>query len=335
MQPMDAQPAFAEPLVLLLRTWLTGRLTDLPRAPGLWAAAAAHRLGGTLYHIGAPLDDIDARRARAAWTANVAAHLRRVAALEAHWPASAPPPLVFKGADIGEHLFDDPGARQAVDLDLLLPSPAFEAAADVLATRATEVHPARYERFRDEPSHVAGFVLDGVLIELHRDPQPPHRARLRGHEVWARASDGHLGNVKVRVPRPLDRLLLWLTNQAKGAFFGDLADLLDLALVLRALPAPRWPAAAEAAAAAGLGRAWSLALRRLGQSGLWPDALPPGDRRAAALDRLLPPPTAPRREPPQARFQFIKLALCEPPAQRATLARAAAAWMRGERPGPT
>ncbi|MCA9538061.1 MAG: nucleotidyltransferase family protein [Myxococcales bacterium] len=332
MPPLSPEAAA---LVKACRDWLAGRaLAPLPA--GVVAFAEQHRLAGALHHLGAPMAAGDAALAERAWAQNLAGHLARVGALGRLWPVSAPPPLVFKGADIGERLFDDPGARAANDLDLLLPSPDFEAVDAALAGLRRRPAP-RTERFAGEPPHAIGLATDDVLIELHREPQPPHRARLRAAEVYARAEAGRLGAVNVRWPTSRDRLLLWLTNQAKDAFHSDLAALLDLALILCALGGEQAPLSVLRAEAceAGLGRSFDLGRVRLHQSGLWPWALPLPKRRSVwRVARALPDVHTGRREPNQARFQAIKLWLCAPAARFAVLLRGAATVMRGGRPGP-
>jgi hypothetical protein len=309
----------AGPLVQILRAWLAGE-RPLPRPPaGIARVAERHRLTGTLYHIGAPLFEVDAAAASSAWTTNLAGHLHRMAALARAWPRHAPPPLVIKGADAAEHLFDDPGARRCSDLDLLLPDPDFEPVAAALGAAADEVREPRSERFADDPPYERGFRFGPALIELHRHPQPPHRAGPCGRALWRRGQPARLGDVRARQPHPDDRLLLWLTNQAKQSFHGDLADLLDLALILRRMPEPsRWTRARRLAEDAGLGRPLRLALVRLAQSGLWPDPLPALDDAAARLvNRALPHPVADPRPPTPVRFQALKLWLADDRARRA------------------
>ncbi len=309
------------PLVRALRAWLSGsRLPALPE--GIGVTALQHRLAGTLYHIGAPLSDFDHETCEVAWTQNMAGHLAREAALDSCWPADAPPPLVIKGADLGERLFHDLGARHAADLDVLVPLTDFERLARTLESVVGPPELPQYERYAWETPCSLGFRVDGVLLELHHAPQPVHRARLDGATLWARGETGTLGRVVVRYPAPVDRLLVWLTNQAKGAFHGGLCALLDLAVVLREV-APPWSPLRAAAAEAGLARAYDLALVRLRESGLWPFALPAvRDPRVHAVARLLPPILSAQGYTNDFRFQAIKVWLCDGRARLATLSRA-------------
>ncbi len=178
--------------------------------------------------------------------------------------------------------------------------------------------------------------MDGILIELHSHPQPPHRANLPGQELWARGVTANLGPMVVRYPSPQDRVLLWLTNQAKGGFRGDLSDLLDLALALRAL-GPPWQPLQQAVVEAGLRRPFELAVLRLEHSGLSLWDLPPvRDRAVRAAARLLPPLLTPRGTATRAdylQFQAMKIWLLDRSARRATLLRTAASVPTYRPPG--
>lgn len=316
-------------LVAALRCRLTGG--PPPMLPdGVAALAARHRVCGTLYHIGPRLGEKDAAAVERAWSLHVAGHLARIAAFGRVWPEQAPPPLVIKGADLAEHLYDDPGARAANDLDLLLPDPDFAAVEAALPTSGRRP-PPRYERFAGEAPIAVGVEVDGVLIELHRALLPGHRARLDDGGLYTRGIAGRLGERAVRFPAPMDRLLIWLANAAKDALFVDLAGLLDLGLILKALGAlerPDWRGWRGLAAGAGLRRPYDLALHRLDRSGLWPGALPPSGATTRAAARLLPPVLAGRVEPPPVRFQALKLWLCDPGRRPAVVLRGAATLAR-------
>ncbi|MCB9547270.1 MAG: nucleotidyltransferase family protein [Myxococcales bacterium] len=306
-------------LTSLLRRWLAGQPPpQVADETTLLSAARRHRLAGTLYHIGAPLCESNATEVRRAWADNLGVHLLRVEALGRIWPAEAPPPLVFKGADLAENVYDDPGARQARDLDLLVPPAAWPRLATHLAAHADQVERPRYARLPGDPPLAIGLRLGSLLVELHAHPWPPHRGGPDGWFFWGRGRPGRLGEVPVLFPTPTDRLLLWLGNQAKGAFTADLADLLDLALILRGCDD-----AGGDAARAGLGLPWAVARRRLGASGLVD-----GDGGAGAwarlIDRLLPPATAARADQPALRAHLIKGMLAPPSAWPGLALRAAA-----------
>lgn len=310
-------------LCTLLQQWLAGqRLKPPARSP--LPAALGHRLAGMLYHIGAPLSESDARQCRRAWADNVGAHLLRMEAFSRSWPREAPPPLVFKGADLVEHLYDDPGARPARDLDLLVPPEAFPRLVRHLARTADRLERPRHERFVGDAEHAVGLRFGPLLIEVHAHPWPPHRGGPEGWVFWARGRPGRLGDVEVLFPSPADRALLWLGNLAKGGFQSDLADLLDFAVISSTLHGDvRIDAEADAV---GLGLAMRLARLRLQQSGLWPHGRAPA--RVRLLNAWLPPVGAPRAEVPLLRGQLLKAVLAAPGRRTATLARVCATGLR-------
>ncbi len=313
------------PLLRALRAWVEG--SPPPALPeGVSLLAAEHRLAGALYHIRPPLSDTDGARCEAAWAQNVAGHLLRVRALEERWPETAPAPLVIKGADLAENVYGDPGARAAVDLDLLLPAREERRVGAALAAVADSVTLPDYERWPAEAPCGRGYHFSPILLELHAAPQPEHRARLTGAALWPRGRMGRLGSVAVRYPTPVDRVLIWITNQAKGSFSGDLADLLDFALLLRDQGAGFAEIAARATET-GLRRPYEVALLRLGASGIWPWELPavrdPGARAAARVaGSVLGPPLGPGHLR-TLRRQALKLWLCDGRGRLGTVARGA------------
>ncbi len=315
-------------LVAALRCRLTGaRPPDLP--DGVAAVAARHRVRGTLYHIGARMGEHDAAAVERSWQLNVAGYLARIAAAKQVWPEGAPPPLVIKGADLGAHVYGDPGARAANDLDLLLPDPLFgRVEARLPGPRRA---PPRYERFAGESPIAVGVEAQGVLIELHRALTPAHRDRLDGAALYRAGRPALLDGLPVRVPTAEDRLHIWLANAAKDALYVDLGGLLDLALILEGLGAlqrPRWRDWRAAAQARGLGRPWALAVHRLAASGLWPGERPPTSVQARWASRLLPPIEAGRVEPDPRRFQALKLWLVDRRRWPGMVARGAATLRR-------
>jgi hypothetical protein len=137
-------------------------------------AALDHRLAGTLYHIKAPLGESDTLVCRSAWADQLGAHLLRVEALSRIWPREAPPPLIFKGADLAENLYNDPGARQARDLDLLVPPSAFDGLVRHLARSADQLERPRHERFAHDREHAVGLRFGPLLIvQRLKSSSPP------------------------------------------------------------------------------------------------------------------------------------------------------------------
>jgi hypothetical protein len=251
------------------------------------------------------MSDFDAQICERAWAEAAGAHLLRLEVLCRIWPADAPAPLVFKGADLAEHVYGNPGARAARDLDVLVPSGVFEQVTTALIPRADEVRWPRYERFAADAPYAVGLVFEGVLIEIHTHPMPPHRGGPDGATLWARSEPWTFDGVGLRRPTPLDRALLWLVNRAKDAFVGDVGDALDGALILRDLDAT---AVDGLAAAYGLKPAWNLAQRR--------------------LSRVWRSPLVEPSEPDRLRFQAMKWALMPPVGWVPALQRGVASALR-------
>lgn len=299
-----------------LRDHLIGRA---PRRLPYGAAEIArrHRVAGTLYHIRPQMSDFDARICQQAWAEATGAHLLRLEALCRTWPADAPAPMVFKGADLAEHLYGDPGARAARDLDVLVPPGAFDDVVAALIPQADEVRWPSYERLATDRPYAVGLVFDGVLIEIHAHPMPPHRRGPHGAALWARSEPWTFEGTALRRPAPLDRVAIWLANMAKDAFYGDLGDLLDGAMLRRAYTDETLSAVAKAH---GLTTAWRLAQRRL-------DAfmgVGPRGRSRSGLDRLLPAVGAEPIQPPQLTFQALKWVLMPPAGRLPALRRSVA-----------
>ena len=297
-------------LKAMITSWLRGDLPP-PLTPGAFALAQAHGLAGMVYHIHPQMPEKVAQAAAQAWHRQCAAYMLRQHLLSAHWPTWAPPPMIIKGADLAEALYNDPGVRHSVDLDLLLPDPAFEPVCAHLSA-AADAHRDPTTLLGGALPHERGFVFHrpsgDLVIELHRDPQPRRRAPLRGADLWLRGQPADLDGLAIRQPTDLDRLLLWLTDQVNDGFLDRLRDYVDLALILRRLPSPE--ALTPHIHAAGLTLAWRLAYARLSALGWAPQthAPPPLTWQLPGL----PPPDRPdpyAGEPRTAQRRLLKLLL--------------------------
>lgn len=296
-------------LIPVLRAYLAKH----PTLPALddegYEAAVAHRLAGTVYHIRPPMSEKAREAARAGWLSQSAAHLRRVSTLAQRWPSGAPAPLIFKGGDLTENIFRDPGARRSSDLDLLVPPEDWETIAATWARSADEVTTARVESLPGDHPYDRGFRFGGVLLELHRAPQPEHRGGPSGSALWSRGREAQLEGLAVRYPEAVDRFVLWVLGQAKNSFCTDLADQLDGACILRSFgdEAP-FPELIQRCRDADLEAPLALALLRLKASGLWEQPLPAlGGPTVQAIAALLPRPDEAPTTTPRWRFQLMKL----------------------------
>ncbi len=326
-------------LIAELRSWLE----DVPRSgeilpEGTLQSAAHHRADGFLYHIGTALCESDSSAAQKAWSRNLAGHLARTSFFEALWPKNAPPPLVIKGADLAENLFDDPGARRCVDLDILLPEPEFSVVMNAITDHVEVSERARHERFESDADYAVGFRRDGVLIEIHRALQPMHRSILDPSALYARGQRGVLGSQDVLYPAIQDRLKIWLVNHSKTGFRTDLADLIDLSLILDSMEANAVldQAIDDMSSMPSLHRAFDLALHQFDASGLMPTRFRRLKNNRHRIMRALASVPA-HQNSNFSREQCTKLWLATPAQRAGTLARAISTIFRsgqsGRRPG--
>ncbi len=311
--------AVREALIQRLRAWLEDAPGPWPLPPGITGLGGRHRLNGLLYHIGDLADELERAQAQRAWTTNLAGHMARLQVFAEVWPKGALPPLLIKGGDLAERLYPNAGCRAADDLDLLVPLADFPRLARALEAQADEVRVPRYERYAHERPHNLGFLFGDVLLELHHAPQPTHRARLGGYELWLRSTPAEVAGRSVRLPSPTDRLLIWLSNRAKGAFFADLRDWLEGALLIKAAASVDLASAAERAE---LGRAWRFALARLDAEGL---GYAPTRGLPSVLARHLPSEVTATTP---AVFQAVKWSVGSNAARRAMLTRGLATLLR-------
>jgi hypothetical protein len=131
----------------------------------------------------------------------------------------------------------------------------------------------------------------------------------------------------VHFPDPNHQLLIWLINQAKTSFIDGLWSVVDFALILRTLVAGQdtsiWQTLAQLAHDHQLGRAYDLALLRLGQSGIWPFHTESERALETRLaNRLLTREGSPIRLPSQAQRWGLKIWMSRPGYRRALFKRA-------------
>ena len=171
------------------------------------------------------------------WLRQGASHLARSAALSMHWPQDLPPPLLIKGSDLELSLYPrralSAGARASSDWDVILPDPHYTSLVKTWTRRFGAPIQPQSARFIDEEPHEVGFLINGALIEVHRDPAPRFFSPLSGEDLWRRGRRAFTPEgLEVKHPQPTDRLLIWLVNYAKAGGAVRSQSWLDLTLIL-------------------------------------------------------------------------------------------------------
>ena len=312
----------------LIQAWLQG--APLPHLTSdVIKLMTLHQLGGLLSHIAPPMSASDAEICAQAWQKNALLHLKRLRILQKVWPNQAPEPMIFKGADYCEQLYRDPGIRACCDLDFLVPGD-FDALARHLEKFATEIRQPQQMRFPGAPFDSLGFVIDGCLLELHRQivPLPPHA--LRAEELWSRSQKHRVfEELCVRCPTPHDRLAIWLAHAAKDAFDLQLMKYIDFITILKQQTDDFTPMLERT----HLSAPYLLALKRLQMLNLSSSSYPTPKRsvreqlQVQLAQKLLPQPwDSLQMQPTGIKRDFIKALLWHP---KDFLPKAAAAlWHR-------
>ena len=297
-----------------IRNWLSGH-PGRPEIPDQCAAFLRnHRVLGLLYHIDANLSESLQAEARSNWEKNAHGYLKRVSSLKTTWPLGVHPPLLIKGADYNEILYNDPGARVAYDLDCLVHSSATQHVLEA-------THPwQRSVSTRDVDGLGIHWeaMIDGVLIEFHSMPGPNPPWSINLATVWKQAHPITLDGFVCTVPSPMDRLGVYLINQAKSAFTDGFWALVDLALILRHIRADgiNWSQIEDYISELGLERAYALAVHRLREAKLTTDLPEVGhDPFSTFLVQLIPKNTPTHLGSPLRRH-LLRMCLC--PARRRT-----------------
>ena len=146
----------------------TSAAVTYPLSTAAMRLAHTLRLSGLLYALNLSQD----LHTEEAWWKQSTMHLLRIEALMTAWPQDAPPPLLIKGAAYEFNLYTSPGARGASDWDLLIPEPWFSKIADQWSQKWGAPDLPRTARQPHEIPYSLGFHVNGMLLELHRDPAP-------------------------------------------------------------------------------------------------------------------------------------------------------------------
>jgi hypothetical protein len=189
-----------------------------------------------------------------------------VAPLLRAWDARGVKPAILKGAALGLTTYPT-GARLLNDLDLWVPSEAFdEAAADLAAAGFTRRSPGHGSAEEDRREHVGwSFARDAggvgeLRVDLHYRLHPGHSPfhldpRVCAERGWTVSLDG----VPVRVFRPEDAVV-HLGIQMAGDVYVKVQTVADLHAIL-SRPGVDFAALERCALDAGAGGPAALALR--------------------------------------------------------------------------
>ncbi len=275
-----------------LRYWLDDSPIRPPIRDDSTQYILVQRLGGLLYHIGGHLSEANTQFCRTIWQQNTTRYLSQIAVLGQLPSGCVENCLAVKGTDYIENMYRDPGSRQSADLDLIADS--------ALRHRIQETFTIDSLRSSDDDS--VGIEQNGCLIEVHNTFAPLSLSNLNWNTLIHNGELRIIDGQPYRFPCPIDRLTIWLVNQAKSSFIDGLWAYVDLALILKTLrygPKPMsWKGLKEHAACVDLAVAFELALGRLNQFDIWPfEALPRFTRGSEILRRLLTTPNTPHPLP--------------------------------------
>ena len=205
------------------------------------------------------------------------------------------PYLVLKGLPLAQRLYGDAFARDALDIDLLVPPEAVATARSALIEAGFRLRlgfpetPAR-RRWYGRVEKAETFRGHGVAIELHqRLLANPYYIDARFERLFRDRSSVRIGTASYPTLGPDDDLLYLLCHGA-GHGWRRLKWLCDVALCLRDLEADSRNAVAARAAEAGIDAVWGstlLACRRAFELPL-PAGEVPGGRRATMVAATLP-----------------------------------------------
>lgn len=205
------------------------------------------------------------------------------------------PYLVLKGLPLAQRLYGDAFARDALDIDLLVPPEAAATARSALIEAGFDLRlgfpetPAR-RRWHGRVEKAETFRGHGVTIELHqRLLANPHYIDARFERLFRDRSSVRIGTATYPT-LGLDDDLLYLMCHGAGHGWRRLKWLCDLALCLRDLEADGRNAVAASAAEAGIDAVWGSTLLacRCAFGLSLPAGDVPGGRRAAMVAATLP-----------------------------------------------
>jgi len=253
-----------------------------------------HGLAGIAGHLGVARfrGDLAAAAVRAPLLAAVAAEAR--AAL------GDVPAAPIKGIAYATTIYDHPGERPMIDVDLLVPPDRFDEACRRLARAGLRAVPAPPRH------HAVTFTGGAAELDLHRSIVPPGWAAVDLDGVWQRIRPGDPPRLD-DVDQALFQLLVMSRN-----FWGRLIEHVDAARLLGRLDPDGQATLLERARDWRVRRAATAALRLLERvTGIAP---PPGTRPAhfplPSVERI-----ARGGRPPGAARVLHRLGLCDRPGE--------------------
>ena len=287
-----------------LRNWIDDSTIRPQIREDLTEYIHVQRIGGLLYHIEGHLSEANTQLCRTIWQQNTSRYLSQIAVLSQFPEGTVQDCLAIKGLDYAENLYRDPGSRQCADLDLIAhPN-----------SRAEIQSMFGADSLRASSASSVGIEQSGCLVEIHTTFAPIHLSKLHWASLISSGSMRTIDGLTYRFPCPVDRLNIWLINQAKASFVDGLWAYVDLALILKDLrygPNPMtWQQLGEQAKSVDLDLAFQLALARLHHFNIWPlEPLPARTRRSELVRRFLTGADTPHPLPSVWKRQGLQFAL--------------------------
>lgn len=175
------------------------------------------------------------------------------------------PVMTLKGPGLAQQLYGEPGMRDSLDLDLLVPSTHVDVAAQLLRARGYWLEPRlRYRSFRE----LAGRCTEvrfrnerGVAVDLRWASAPAdYPCRIPEARLWSAQSSVSIGGQSVPV---LSRecLLVYLCVDGTRHCWPTLRWLCDVALLVTGADEIAWEVVDSIAAESHATRALDLGLR--------------------------------------------------------------------------
>jgi hypothetical protein len=154
------------------------------------------------------------------------------------------PVLTLKGPALSQQLYDDPGVRSSIDLDLLVPPEALEAAASVLQQQGYRIEsPMAWLGARGLAGRMSEVTFrgnDGVGVDLHWSSAPgDFPCQIPDEHLWSSVAFVSIAGRSVPVLAP-ECLLVYLCIHGTMHCWTKLRWLCDVAMLLTGDRAMNW-----------------------------------------------------------------------------------------------